>query len=280
VSVDTDLVYELAADLPPVEADVTQLHQVIINLVSNASEALEFGRGTVTVRTGTAHGETSVPAVFLEVTDTGFGMTAEVMEKVFDPFFTTKFTGRGLGLAVVQGIVRGHGGALEVRSEVGRGSAFRLLLPCSPHAAAPPDAPVPSEGWRGTGTVLVIDDEPGVRDIAGRMLKRAGFQVLVAAHGEEGVATLREAKETIDIVVLDLTMPRMGGIETAKALRSVRPDLPVILMSGYTLEEATLQSADFETMGYVQKPFKSPELLAAVRDALGRSRAAARTTHG
>ncbi len=222
VSVDTKIECDLAPDLPPVEADATQLRQVVLNLVKNAAEAVGWGVGIITVRTGLvpaglpAPGASppqadspAGPSVFLEVVDTGCGMAAEVMEKIFDPFFTTKFTGRGL--AVVQGIVRGHRGDLRVRSEPGRGSTFRLLLPCSTTAAAAPPVPRQPEGWRGTGTVLVIDDEAGVRDVAARILRGAGLVVLVAGDGEEGVRVFREHRPGVDAVVVDLTMPGTGG---------------------------------------------------------------------
>ncbi|MDB5309414.1 MAG: integral rane sensor hybrid histidine kinase [Gemmataceae bacterium] len=282
VSIKTELGYDLAPVLPPVEADATQLRQVVLNLVTNASEAVEGSGGTITVRTGLIQadhpalrssppetGPSRGPSVFLEVTDSGCGMTADVIEKIFDPFFTTKFTGRGLGLAVVQGIARGHCGALEVRSEPGKGSTFRLLLPCSTKTAVAPVVLRQSEGWRGTGTVLVVDDEDRVRDIATRILKHAGLTVLVAKDGQEGVRVFREYLQGIDAVVLDLTMPRMGGLEAARALRGVRPDLPVVLMSGFSVEEVTLQSAGLSITGFVQKPFTIPDLLAAVRHALG-----------
>jgi signal transduction histidine kinase len=219
VSINTELRYDLAPELPFVEADATQLRQVVLNLVKNASEAVEEGGGAITVRTGLMQADHQTPpssnpktdlaggpSVFLEVADSGCGITADVMEKIFDPFFTTKFTGRGLGLAVVQGIARGHGGALQVRSEPGRGSTFRLFLPCSTKAAAEPVVTRKSEDWRGAGTVLVIDDEEAIRDIAARILVMAGFTVLTAGDGQEGLRVFRE-EQGIDAVVLDLTMP-------------------------------------------------------------------------
>ena len=263
----TVLRYDLAPSLPLVEADATQLRQVVVNLVTNAAEAVGAGGGTVAVRTGVVAADP--PAVFLEVTDTGAGMTAAVMETIFDPFFTTKFTGRGLGLAVVQGIARGHRGTVRVHSVPGRGSTFRLVLPSTPTPAPAPPAPPRPGGWRGTGTVLVIDDERVVGTIASLVLGGAGLTVVVAGGGEEGVALVRARPGGIDAVVLDLTMPGMGGLETAAALRAVRPDLPIVLMSGYTVEDVTLQSAGLGITGFVQKPFDKLALLAAVRHALG-----------
>lgn len=279
VSPATELGYDLAPALPPAEADAAQLRQVVLYLVTNASEALDGRGGSVTVRTGVtpaapgrhpppvAAGRPAGPAVFLEVADTGCGMTADVVEKIFDPFFTTKFTGRGLGLAVVHGIARGHGGHLEVHSEPGRGSTFRLLLPCT--AAAPPAVPRESDQWRGTGAVLVIDDDGGVRDIAGRILERAGLTVFAAGDGAEGVEVFREHRQEIDVVVLDLTMPGMGGVEAAGALRGLRADLPIIFMSGYTVEDVPLPAAGLGPTGFVQKPFTTADLVAAVRRAAG-----------
>ena len=272
VSIGTEMGYDLAPTLPPVEADATQLRQVVMNLVTNASEAVAGGGGTVTVRTG------SIPAaatpggmdVFLEVSDTGVGMSADVIRKIFDPFFTTKFTGRGLGLAVVQGIARGHGGSLQVRSEPGNGSTFRLVLPCSTRTAAiPVAAPPPVEGWRGVGTALVIDDEKMVRHLVTRVLEQAGLTVLAAEDGQEGLELFREHGQGIDVAVVDLTMPGMGGIEVVGALRGLRPDLPFVLTSGFSAAEVAPQSAEFGIAGFLQKPFSTAALLAAVRRALG-----------
>lgn len=280
VSTKAVLNYELAGGLPPVEADATQLRQVVMNLVTNAVEAIGEHYGTVTIRTGLVQIDhparqsrsktelPSGPAVFLEVADSGCGMTADVIEKIFDPFFTTKFTGRGLGLAVVQGIARGHRGTLQVYSEPGQGSTFRLTLPSSTQpVVAPVESPLPG-GWRGTGTVLVIDDEPGICDIAARILEQAGLVVLVAGDAQEGLTVFHAHQQEIDVVVLDLTMPGMGGLEAAAVLRDLRPDLPIVLMSGFSVDEATLQTAGPGIMGFVQKPFNTAGLLVSVRRAL------------
>jgi signal transduction histidine kinase/CheY-like chemotaxis protein len=287
VSIDAELVYDLGPGLPPVEADATQLRQVVMNLVTNAFESIEKRGGTVTVRTGlmqiddaslrvkSSHPHTDLPSgtyVYLEVTDSGRGMTADVIETIFDPFFTTKFAGRGLGLAVVQGIVRGHRGTIQVRSEPGQGSTFRLLIPRSTKAAATPAVSRKPEGWRGTGTILIVDDEKAVRNFAAHILKQAGLTVLVAGDGQEGLALFRDHQQEIDAAILDLTMPKMGGLEAARAMRGLRPDLPIVLMSGFSISEVTLQSAGFEITEFVQKPFQIPELLAAVRRALGKPR--------
>ncbi len=269
-----ELAYELAPALPAVEGDATQLRQVVLNLVKNASEASEHCGGAVTVRTGPApadpgQGPTAPPSVYLEVADTGCGMPADMIEKIFDPFFTTKFVGRGLGLAVVHGIVRGHHGSIQVRSEPGRGSTFRLLLPCSADAVRAGARTTSAAGWRGAGTVLVVDDEKAIRDMVGVLLKGAGLAVLFAEDGEDGLRVFQENEAAVDAVVLDVTMPRMGGREAAAALRALRPGLPVVLMSGYSVSEVRLRSAGLGITGFVQKPFNGLDLLAAVRAALG-----------
>jgi len=264
VSPDAELRYDLAPDLPSVKGDVTQLRQVIINLVLNASESLASGGGIITVRT-----LASGPSVVLEVTDTGCGMTPDVIEKVFDPFFSTKFTGRGLGLAVVQGITRGHGGTLEVRSEPGKGSAFTFSLPATKERAEVEPMTITTERWRGVGTILVVDDEVLVRGMVARILEIAGLTVLLAADGAQSLDMLRRDPRGIDAVLLDMTMPGMDGLETANALRRIRPALPIVLMSGYSIKEWTLQSAGLCDIEFVQKPFVLASLFAAMRRALG-----------
>ena len=274
-----ELQYHLAENLPSMKADVTQLGQMMMNLVTNAAEASEDG-GTITISTGllsTSHSAPSSDAepkrstdteVYLEVKDSGRGMTKEVMEKIFDPFYTTKFTGRGLGLAVVQGIVRGHHGILQVVSEPGRGSTFRIVLPSSTQAVPIPVKPQQPKAWQGTGTILVIDDEKPILDIARRILQHSGLEVLVAADGQTGLKIFRESEKDINAVVLDMTMPQMSGLEVATALRLIRLDLPIVLMSGYSTQEITLQSAGLEITGFVKKPFTMQSFTAAIRQAL------------
>ncbi len=262
------LEFDLCPRLPLIEADSTQLSQVILNLTTNAGEAIAEREGVVTVRTGVISTD-SPPAVFLEVADTGCGMSADVMGKIFDPFFTTKFTGRGLGLAVVQGIARGHHGVVQVQSELGKGSVIRITLPVSTkaekHAAAAPS----SAGWVGTGTVLVVDDDKMVCELVSLMLQQVGLTVLVARTGQAGLDAFRARPQDFHAVVLDLTMPQMGGLEVAEAMRKLRADIPIVLMSGYSATEVNLLAKGFGISGFVQKPFQSAELLSAVRRALG-----------
>ena len=276
---------QLSFDLQPVpliEADAVQLRQVIMNLVINASEAIGSERGTIHLGTRAIQadreyldhtiGEPGLPAgryVVLQVSDTGSGMSAETMARIFDPFFTTKFTGRGLGLAAVQGIIRTHNGAIRVYSEPGKGTTFKILLPAS---GKEPVAPVAAAGDAGhapqTGRILLIDDDASVRRTAERILARAGFTVTTAASGEEGVAAFRQDREGFDAVVLDLTMPGMDGEETFRQLRQVRANVRVMLMSGFNEQEAVQRFVGRGLAGFAQKPFSADTLLQKLRAVL------------
>lgn len=252
--------YALAAGLPSVEGDATQLGQVIFNLVLNASEALEGGDGHVEVRTGNdGH------RVWLEVTDNGVGMDEETRSRMFDPFYTTKFTGRGLGLASVLGIVRGHGGGVEVESEPGRGTRCLAWFPASDAAVA--DAR--SEAWveeTHAGLVLVVDDEPTVRETIQRLLEALGYEVRAQPGGELALAWFREHADAVRAALIDATMPDMSGPKLVEALRAIRPNLPAVLVSGYTPE--TIKGLDQSTTRFVQKPFTLQTLGAALSGVL------------
>jgi PAS domain S-box-containing protein len=270
-----------AEPLPPVLADASQMRQLVMNLVLNASEAIGERGGVVGVSTGVFRVEparaSGVPPelppgdyVVLEVSDDGPGMTEEVRARIFDPFFTTKFTGRGLGLAAVQGIVRGHHGAISVCTRPGHGTTFRVLFPRAEGGAAVEagEAGAPEPG-RGEGTVLVADDEETVRRVAAAMLESVGFRVVLADDGAAAVERFRAGPDGYRLVLLDLTMPGLGGEEALRALRRVRPDVRVILMSGYAEQEVTTRFAGQGLAGFVQKPFQLPTLIAKVRQALG-----------
>jgi two-component system, cell cycle sensor histidine kinase and response regulator CckA len=274
--------FHLGEPLPAIEADATQLRQVLMNLVVNAGEAIGGTAGVITVRVGVRQCDRAYlaggvldkhipegPYVSLEVTDTGCGMSGETQARMFEPFFTTKFTGRGLGLAAVQGIVRGHHGTILVTSELGRGTRIEALFPPTKRPVIAPQvsAPVPP-AWRGEGTILVVDDEAYIRSGAAEALRHSGFTVLTAADGQEAVGVFREHAETIRAVLLDLTMPNMDGAATMIQLRQIRPDVRVVLSSGYTEEEATRQFTNRDLVGFLQKPYALKDLIASVRGAL------------
>ncbi len=281
ISKSATLRYELGRELPAVEADATQLRQVLMNLIVNASDAIGNRVGEIHLRTGTldadaislrhALGGGELPAgryAYMEVADTGAGMDAATRERIFDPFFTTKETGRGLGLAATLGIVRGHRGAIELKSAVGSGTRIRVLLPaCALAARAQPARSTMLPEITGRGTVLVVDDEPGLRRLVRRTLEQAGFQVLCAADGREAVELFRHQPDGIDLVLLDLTMPGMDGQTTFDALRALSGEVRVLLSSGYdaTVGGDTLARG---LAGFLKKPYRAQELLETVRKAL------------
>jgi two-component system cell cycle sensor histidine kinase/response regulator CckA len=275
------LCLDLAGDLPPIEADCNQMQQIIMNLIINGAEAMGSSPGTVLVTTRAQDlDESYIPSTFdpgeikpgryvaVEIHDTGCGMDEETIAKIFDPFFTTKFTGRGLGLAAVLGIVRSHKGGIKVYSTPGKGSTFKLLFPAL--APAPTETPVLPEQKHvtGTGTVLVIDDQAGVRDVARSALQLYGYSVLTADNGLRGVELFREWQDEVDVVILDLTMPVMDGEEALWHLREIRPNLKVILSSGYSEIDATRRFSGKGLAGFLQKPYTARKLGEAVRQAL------------
>lgn len=275
------LTFHLAQRLPSVIADIAQLRQIVMNLVINASEAIGDRSGAISVCTGLTRAtaeflaETELPEglepgdyVALEVTDTGEGMAPEILARIFDPFFTTKFTGRGLGLAAILGIVRSHHGTLRVLSEPGKGTTFKILLPCSPAEPSRLNrAPLPKAD-RGEGLVLIVDDEETVRTTAARILERCGFTTLTATDGMDGVARFEEKADEIRLVMLDLTMPHMNGVEAFDRIKLIRPRTPVLLMSGFSEEAALQRFADQGLAGFVQKPFQFETLAKAAAAAL------------
>ena len=276
------LKFDLAADIPSMEADASQIQQIVMNLIINGSEAIGGNSGVVSIQTGVTranradlaetYSSPDLPGgdfVSLEITDSGCGMNAATKAKIFEPFFSTKFTGRGLGLAAVLGIVRGHKGALKVYSEPGRGTKFKLLFPCSDAKAMNPEpTPPPSTQWRGTGTILVVDDEASVRTIATRILELFGFKVLLASDGREGVEMFRANQDTISAVILDMTMPELNGDEVFREIRQIRDDAKVLLVSGYNEQDSIDRFAGKGLAGFLQKPFTPVELRDKLREIL------------
>ncbi|MEA3365939.1 MAG: response regulator, partial [Candidatus Hydrogenedentes bacterium] len=277
VSRNTKLNYCLADHLPLVEGDATQLRQVVMNLVTNANEALDEKPGVVTIATGVTHcvGDEidlfamsgQIPPgdyVFLEVSDTGCGIEGETVERIFDPFFSTKFAGRGLGLAAVLGIVRGHGGAIKVNSTPGAGTIFCILLPAkSVYSPTPPDED--REAFKnGSGTVLIIDDEEQVRELGAEILVMAGYEVIGAPDGASGVALLEEHAGKVLVVLLDMAMPGMDGFETFQKLREVDGEVPIVLCSGYGRDISMERFQERDLAGFLAKPFRMNELLKVV----------------
>jgi two-component system cell cycle sensor histidine kinase/response regulator CckA len=272
---------EIEEGLPAVRADATELRQVLMNLILNASDALGNGEGEIAVRVETrecseewlrrtVHAD--IPPgryVFASVRDTGCGMSADVRARIFEPFFTTKFAGRGLGLASTLGIIRSHGGALAVTTELGRGSTFEMLLPAL-SAAVPSTEPQPAvkrvREPLAHETLLVVDDEAAVRSLVRRVLERHGFQVALAADGRKALRLFDEAAGAIHVVLLDLTMPLLSGEETLAALRAVAPDVKVVLMSDYDREDALARVGS--VVAFVRKPFAPVDLVTAMRDVL------------
>ena len=279
--------YRLSRVLPALRGDPGQLRQVVMNLIMNASDALEGKPGAIDVETGVtdltvdelrAHylGEASGAGryVYLEVYDDGCGMDAATQQRMFDPFFTTKFTGRGLGLAATLGIVRAHAGAVRVESEPGKGTRFRLIFPAIEDVRrGDEDADRGGERpWSEGGRILVVDDEPSVRNLARAALLRQGFDVLEAGDGREGLEIVR-TDPRIDLVLLDLMMPELDGEEVLEALRRHAPALPVILSSGYPPEAVPKKVFATGPTGFIRKPYGPSELVEHVSRLLRRGRA-------
>jgi PAS domain S-box-containing protein len=282
IAKNTVLRFNLSRQLPPIMADPTQLRQVVMNLVINASEALDGKSGTISLHTGAVRVDqddlqTAAVAdqiavgdyVFLEVADNGCGMDAATLARIFEPFFTTKFTGRGLGLSAVLGIVRGHKGAMKAYSEPGKGTMFKLLFPVAEgHAQPIRSLEQESPSWRGSGAVLVVDDEETVRTVAARMLEVFGFTPVLATDGAEGVEKFEAARGEFAAVLMDLTMPHLDGEEAFRRLRQISPTVRVVLMSGFNEQEAINRFTGKGLAGFIQKPFKPEQLRAKLQQVI------------
>ena len=274
--------YRLAADLPPVQADATQLRQVVMNLIANASDALGDREGVISIATGVSEisssgavARSSVPPlprgtyVFLEVSDSGEGMDQATQARIFDPFYTTKQTGRGLGLASALGIVRGHRGEIRVASDPGRGTTFTVLLPAAADrlpagAVAPVAADLPAPEPRPADdrrTILLVDDDESVLETTRAMLEESGFVVVTAVDGAEAVDIFRDQAARLSAVVLDMNMPHMDGAAAFREMHGIAPGVPVILTSGLDEQEAVSEFTGAGLAGFIQKPFRISALL-------------------
>jgi PAS domain S-box-containing protein len=274
--------YRFEAHLPPIEADGAQVQQVIMNLVTNASEAIGDRDGTITLTTGLDylenpqeqvenHGWTLVPGLYvtLEVADTGCGMNAETRRKLFDPFFTTKFSGRGLGLSAMLGILKGHNAGIRIRSRAGEGSSFKIFFPASVTGELPPPAPPPAVRTAvPTGSILLVDDEPDILEATAELLAAMGFKVDSAVDGLEAVAQFQANPEDYSLVLMDLTMPRMDGREALQALRHLAPELKVVLCSGFNEADVAGDFSGAQLSGFLQKPYTFQMLKDVVDKAL------------
>lgn len=284
ISKKVELVFNLDPDLPMLKGDTTQIRQIVMNLITNAADAIGDEAGLIRLSTAMAtvdeaylqasfvdDGLAAGEYVFFEVRDTGSGMDAATVQRIFDPFFTTKFTGRGLGLAAVLGIIRAHKGAIRVDSAPGEGTTIRVLLP---HAESRDSIQTPEVAeeeervWRGNGVVLVVDDQAQVLEVAKRMLERMGFSVLTASSGFACIDLYRKYAGEVACVIVDLTMPDGDGEFTVKALREMDAAVPVVLASGYSEHEVAERFAGQGVRGFLEKPYRMAELRNIMRAAL------------
>jgi two-component system, cell cycle sensor histidine kinase and response regulator CckA len=274
-----DLRFKLASDLPDVLGDTAQLRQVVLNLVANAIDALDGQPGAIEIRARQVEADAGFlhdwslsqdtleerHFILLEVEDTGCGMDEQTQARVFDPFFSTKETGHGLGLAAVKGIVAGHGGAIQVRSVPGKGTTMSVLLPIfeGERESTQPliddevlEAIEQPQSWR----ILVVDDQELIRDLLAHWLQARGHEALVASTGSEALEIFAERGSELDLVVLDVTMPKMSGLEVLEQIRTTNTTLPVLLSSGYLKQEAAPDLERLGCSGFLQKPFHLHEL--------------------
>jgi two-component system, cell cycle sensor histidine kinase and response regulator CckA len=282
VSKKAALHFDLSQQVSAIRCDTTQIQQVIMNLVVNASDALNGESGEITISTGelklteadfkdTYLGTTMPdgPYVFVQVRDTGSGMDEATCARIFDPFFTTKFAGRGLGLAAVIGIVRSHNGAISVDSAEGEGTTFTVHLPAVDAQPKEKVAPITTvDDWRGSGMLLVADDEETVRKVAKMMLENIGFEVMTVENGREAVNMVKEFPERFTAILLDLTMPELGGFEAYQEIRQTNAKIPVVLSSGYNKQDEVEDLHDPYPPVFLKKPYRIDSIRAVFKSIL------------
>lgn len=284
-----ELHLKLCSGRSTILADASQIRQVFLNLLVNASEAIgEKNSGAITVTTERVTAEQvteqarmvqdwkapSGQYVLVRVQDTGCGIRPEDLRKIFDPFFTTKFTGRGLGLSAVIGIVKANKGYIDVRSELGKGTTFSVYFPLAPETGEKEeleDETIATEDrgrWKGWGTILVVEDEPVIREVSEFFLKELGFEVLLAKDGREGVDLFKEHQDRITVVMMDLNMPNMHGEQAFEAIRAIRADVPVLVVSGYSEQEVVRRFSRAKAAEFLRKPFMGAQLAAKLKTCL------------
>jgi len=264
--------YELSDAIDDIDADAAQLQQVVMNLITNANESMQEKGGIIRMRTGkqrvnmplqniVSNGEVEMGEyTYVEVKDQGCGMDANTLAKIFEPFFTTKFTGRGLGMSAMLGTVQSHGGAIQVKSVVGKGTLFRVLFPVAAADSDSSDWAVETmfagiEGEQSKKKVLLVDDEEIILETLEMMIKDLGYECLLAKNGLEALDLYREYQDDIGSVLMDMTMPKMGGKACLIELQKLNPTVKVIMLSGYTEDDISEQLQDVKTSGFMQKPF-------------------------
>jgi PAS domain S-box-containing protein len=281
ISKDIQININLEKNLPLIEADVQQIQQVVINLVANAAESINNSVGTITITTGVQHcdeeyikrnrlGNKISPGLYsyIEVIDTGTGIKQEQQDKIFEPFYTTKDMGRGLGLPAVMGIIKGHKGSLLLYSEINKGSTFKCLFP----AIDVPDSYEPSKltnehyNNQEESYILVVDDEEMVRNTLKRILEKFGYKVILAVDGVDAIEKFKENSNTISLVIMDLTMPRMDGSSAFSELKKIKKDVKVILSSGYNAQELSQRFVSKGVAGFLQKPYEIKDLLEKIKN--------------
>ncbi len=282
ISKKVDLSYSFLPELPGIKGDATQIRQVLLNMILNGSDAIE-NNGTIMVKTSVssltlpeietlAISNNVIPGNYavLEITDSGCGIESGKLEQIFEPFFTTKFTGRGLGLSAVSGIIRSHNAGLSVKSIIGEGTCFKIFFPVSLEGGIQDKQAIKKRQAAGVKslTVLIADDEKYIRDLTTKMLHISGYKVHIARNGKEAIEVFMKNKNEISCIMLDLTMPELDGSEALSEIRKIDPDIPIIITSGYCEFDIVSRFADEKIAGFLQKPYNLEDIVSAIENAV------------